>query len=257
MFNGPEIWIILLLLLAAPAYFVPSIVAGARKMPNIGSVIVVNVFLGWTFIGWVVALVMACGRKKEIQRIGVSYGVTMFCGRCGVAIEGTQVFCLSCGFQLNGQVSANLAPPVFNGQNHAEVSPDAPKPMGFIETIKFSYKNYARFSGRASRSEYWYFYLYAVAGLFVSSFVGGSIGGFVGAFSGSVNPEVTGLLFYYGFALSTLVPWLARGVRRLHDKNKTGMLLLFGLIPLVGAILLIVWFCSKGDEGPNRFGPAV
>jgi hypothetical protein len=86
---------------------------------------------------------------------------------------------------------------------------------------------------------------------------GQSVGFFVGAFSGSVNPEVIGLLFYYGFALSTLVPWLARGVRRLHDKNKTGMHLLFGLIPLVGAILLIVWFCSKGDDGPNRFGPAV
>ena len=182
----------------------------------------------------------------------------MFCGGCGVTIEGSQAFCFSCGFKLNGQVSANLAPPISDAQNYVHPnSTDAPRSMGFIETIKFSYKNYARFSGRASRSEYWFFYLYAVAGLFVSSFVGGFVGGFVGAFSGSVNPSVFVFLFYYGFIFSILVPWLARGVRRLHDTNKPGTHLLFGLIPLVGAILLLVWFCSKGDDGPNRFGPAV
>jgi hypothetical protein len=52
------------------SYFVPSIVAVARKMPNKGSTIVVNLFLGWTFIGWVVALAMACGRKDSSVKIG-------------------------------------------------------------------------------------------------------------------------------------------------------------------------------------------
>ena len=46
-------------------YFVPTFVAMYRSMPNKGSVIVVNVFLGWTFVGWVVALAMACGSKKS------------------------------------------------------------------------------------------------------------------------------------------------------------------------------------------------
>ncbi|MBU6163251.1 MAG: superinfection immunity protein [Myxococcales bacterium] len=64
---GPEFF--LLLVLAVP-YFVPSIVAVARKMPNKGSTIVVNVFLGWTFIGWVVALAMACGRKESPVKTG-------------------------------------------------------------------------------------------------------------------------------------------------------------------------------------------
>jgi len=61
VFNSPEIWI--LIILGVP-YFIPSIVAWVREMPNIGSIVVVNFFLGWTFIGWVVALAMACGRRK-------------------------------------------------------------------------------------------------------------------------------------------------------------------------------------------------
>jgi len=64
---GPEFIILLLLLIP---YFVPSVVAVVREMPNKGSVIVVNVFLGWTFIGWVVALAMACGRKGEPGKSG-------------------------------------------------------------------------------------------------------------------------------------------------------------------------------------------
>ena len=64
---GPEFFI--LLVLAVP-YFVPSIVAVTRKMPNKGSTIVVNLFLGWTFIGWVVALAMACGRKDSPAKTG-------------------------------------------------------------------------------------------------------------------------------------------------------------------------------------------
>lgn len=59
---GPEFSILLVLLVP---YFVPSIVAVSRKMPNKGSTIVVNIFLGWTFVGWVVALAMACGRKSS------------------------------------------------------------------------------------------------------------------------------------------------------------------------------------------------
>ena len=53
-------------LLYVGGYLVPTFVAIYRSMPNKGSVIVVNVFLGWTFIGWVVALSMACGSKKSV-----------------------------------------------------------------------------------------------------------------------------------------------------------------------------------------------
>jgi hypothetical protein len=53
----------LIVLFSVAAYFAPTIVAGSRRPPHIGSVIVVNVFLGWTIVGWVVALAMACRSK--------------------------------------------------------------------------------------------------------------------------------------------------------------------------------------------------
>ena len=57
------------------------------------------------------------------------------------------------------------------------------------------------------------------------------------------------------FGLATLLPGLAVAVRRLHDIDRTGWWILLALIPLVGAIVLIIWYCTKGTDGPNRFGP--
>jgi uncharacterized membrane protein YhaH (DUF805 family) len=57
------------------------------------------------------------------------------------------------------------------------------------------------------------------------------------------------------FLLVTLLPNVAVGVRRLHDTDRTGWWLLLVFIPLIGAIILIVWFCTMGTRGYNRFGP--
>jgi len=51
------------------------------------------------------------------------------------------------------------------------------------------------------------------------------------------------------------LPGLALGIRRLHDLDRNGWWILLALIPIVGLIILIIWFCTKGTEGPNRFGP--
>ena len=57
------------------------------------------------------------------------------------------------------------------------------------------------------------------------------------------------------FGLATLLPSIAVAVRRLHDLDRSGWWILIGLIPLIGWIILIVWYCSRGTVGPNRFGP--
>ena len=56
------------------------------------------------------------------------------------------------------------------------------------------------------------------------------------------------------FNLAVLLPNLSVGARRLHDTDRSGWWLLLGLIPIVGTIVLIIWFCQRGDDHPNRFG---
>ena len=62
------------------------------------------------------------------------------------------------------------------------------------------------------------------------------------------------LAIFFGVAIT--IPSLAVGVRRLHDTDRTGWWMLLKLIPVIGDIILIVWFCHRGTEGSNRFGSA-
>lgn len=107
--------------------------------------------------------------------------------------------------------------------------------------LKVVRDNYANFSGRARRSEYWYFTLCNVIVAIVL---------FGLAFA------VPALFFlYYIYALAVLIPGLAVAVRRLHDVGKSGWFYFIVLIPFVGAIWLLVLFFTEGDRGPNEYGP--
>lgn len=106
--------------------------------------------------------------------------------------------------------------------------------MTFTDSIRHCFTQYASFSGRASRSEYWWFMLF----LLLAS-----------AACGIVSDKLSAV-----FSLATLVPAIAVAARRLHDTDKSGWMQLIGLIPIVGWILVIVWLCQVGKE-PNRFGP--
>ncbi len=112
--------------------------------------------------------------------------------------------------------------------------------MGFGQAISSGFSNYVGFSGRASRSEYWYWILFY----------------FIGAIVAEIIDAVLGITAIYPlFSLAVLLPGIAVAVRRLHDLDRSGWWILLGLIPLVGAIILIIWYCMKGTTGPNRFGP--
>jgi len=123
---------------------------------------------------------------------------------------------------------------------------NAPKAMKFLGTIKFSYQNYSNFTGRASRSEFWYWILFVALITFGLAVVA--------SFEGST--QIYKEMFLAVFVLSSMIPTLARVVRRLHDTDKPGIYALFWFTPIVGYILLTVWFCSKSDFGGNRFGPS-
>lgn len=110
-------------------------------------------------------------------------------------------------------------------------------------------KQYADFSGRARRKEYWMFFLFNI----IFSFLIGMIAGLIVAFSGMMLPSSIGLLIMI-YLLVVLIPSLAVAVRRLHDIGKSGWNYFFGLIPIVGTILLLVWFCTEGELGSNKWG---
>ena len=107
------------------------------------------------------------------------------------------------------------------------------------------FKKYATFTGRARRSELWMFILLYFIVYLVAFALGGAVaGGDPG--KAMALPAIVGLVFF--------IPMIAVEVRRLHDIDKSGWWLLISLVPLLGAILLLVWFCKSGTAGPNRFG---
>lgn len=111
-------------------------------------------------------------------------------------------------------------------------------------------KNYANFSGRARRAEYWYFVLTNL--LLIVPFY---ILGFVGAATESTALSVLGFSVYGILALGIFLPSLAVAVRRLHDINKSGWNYFIVLIPLIGSIILLVWFFTDGNRHTNNYGP--
>jgi len=115
----------------------------------------------------------------------------------------------------------------------------------FISVIK----QYAVFSGRARRKEYWMFYLiYMVIylALFAISFAAAYAG------STTIAGIIGGLNII--FALAMFLPGLGVTVRRLHDTGRSGWMFLIALIPLVGAILLLIWNVSDSQPGNNAYG---
>jgi uncharacterized membrane protein YhaH (DUF805 family) len=108
-------------------------------------------------------------------------------------------------------------------------------------------KDYANFSGRASRSEYWYFALFVFIVVIALTIIDG--------FMGTLDVKSGHGLLSSIFSLAILIPQLAVQVRRLHDVDKSGWWLLIYLIPIIGVIWMLVLYCIKGTEGENRFGP--
>ncbi len=109
------------------------------------------------------------------------------------------------------------------------------------------WRKYAVFGGRAQRKEYWYFLLFTVL-----ANVGCLI---LDRYFGTRHPSARVGLIGGIFALAALIPTLAVSVRRLHDTGKSGWYLLLGLIPLLGAIVLLVFMAQPTVAGSNAYGP--
>ena len=113
--------------------------------------------------------------------------------------------------------------------------------MNFGEAIASGFSNYVNFSSRAARSEYWYWVLFNVLAQVVTEIIDNAV----------IGMSVTTAIF----SLAVLLPGIAVAARRLHDVDRTGWWLLLAFVPVVGLIVLLIWFCTKGTDGSNRFGP--
>ena len=110
--------------------------------------------------------------------------------------------------------------------------------MSFQEAISDGFSKYVDFNGRSSRSAYWYWALFAIILLIAVEIV---------------SAVIKFPLLYIAVALGLFLPNLAVGVRRLHDTGRSGWWLLISFVPLIGFIVLIVFYTQESD-GPNQYG---
>ena len=107
--------------------------------------------------------------------------------------------------------------------------------MTFGESISTCFSKYATFDGRATRSEFWWWFLFVFL---------------VSGATGLISDIFQGL-----FSLAVLLPNLAAGARRLHDTDRSAWFLLLWFIPIIGWIILLVFYIQESKE-PNRFSSA-
>ncbi|MFZ4483725.1 MAG: DUF805 domain-containing protein [Chthoniobacterales bacterium] len=104
-----------------------------------------------------------------------------------------------------------------------------------------AWKNYFTFTGRARRKAYWMFVLFNIIAAIIANVIDNVIG--------------TGGIIGGLYSLAVLLPGIALGIRRLHDIGKSGWWLLIALVPLIGAIVLLVFACTDSQPGENAYGP--
>ena len=199
------------------------------------------------------------------------------CRQCGAAILRIDShFCPSCGAEITPPSSGAEQPPQLPSPTAASELPM----VSFPQAVNLGFKNYFKFSGRATRAEYWWWLLFTVLAGIVLNVV-------------DTLTDAMGMVGFL-FELAILVPSFALGARRLHDINRTGWWLLwflgsfpmaaigggillvsfflldnfliltvlgfamaigFGILGIIGVIVLIVWAIKQGDEGLNKYGP--
>ena len=112
--------------------------------------------------------------------------------------------------------------------------------MSFGEAVSDGFDHYTNFDGRASRPAFWWWFLFQILVLVGAQILDAILG--------------TGFLYLIA-ALGLLLPSLSVGIRRLHDTNRSGWWILIGLIPIIGFIVLLIFYIQESDAGDNQYGP--
>ena len=113
----------------------------------------------------------------------------------------------------------------------------------FVGALKDGFARYVDFKTRSTRSQYWWFTLWSIIFSIVTGIIDLALG------MGDTGP--VGMIA----SLVLFLPSIALGVRRLHDIGRTGWWMLLVFIPLIGWLILIVFYCTKSKAEPNKWGP--
>jgi uncharacterized membrane protein YhaH (DUF805 family) len=167
----------------------------------------------------------------------------MFCGQCGAELDNAAKFCTWCGNQTSFKSEKKT---VNNRKSSASSFLYQAKYMSFTEAVGVCYSKFFEFSGRASRSEYWWFYLFTLLLTWGTKLVAiiTMPDNQIGLYAGVILESVV--------ILATVFPFHATWVRRLHDIGKSGWNILWAFT-IVGIIPLIIWACREGDKKQNEF----
>ena len=177
----------------------------------------------------------------------------MFCSQCGNTLDYGSKFCPSCGSSVSSSHKAPIlnktSIPVALGDNKITGRPT--EQIGFIDAArKALIYNYANFNGRASRSEYWWFFLfYFLVSIPLT---------ILDLMTGIVVLDMGFGVSYGPFAILTMMvftlPSLSLFIRRLHDTGRSGWWFLIAGIPIAGYIILFVFLIQDGQPHPNKHG---
>ena len=150
----------------------------------------------------------------------------MFCQKCGKENSDGTKFCASCGTNIEIVAGTKHITPLAGG---------VVDPMTFGKSISTCFSKFFDFNGRASRPEYWWFYLFTLLLSWGSILVDHS----------QVLSLLLNLVFFF--------PVIGAGARRLHDTNRSGWWQLI-MLTIIGIIPLIIWLASKGSDQENQYG---
>lgn len=213
---------------------------------------------------------------KSCPHCGAPIKVPCKCMECGHIVSPNAIMCPQCGVPLKNERTQNRQYSNHTGNdsyqqrtsNHGYYGPNSyghaefsyrPNPkqycleypkLTFGEAVAECFNNYATFSGRARRSEYWFFYLFNVL-------INFGLGCFLGVFLGDEDGIAIGIMIITAlFRLAVFLPSLSVYVRRLHDIGKSGANIFWLLVPIVGWIMLFVWLLQDSDVHDNEYGPS-
>lgn len=198
-----------------------------------------------------------CGRMISDKALncpqcGAPVEVKIQCAECGESIPDNCMVCPNCGCPVGEKVESRT-----NSYKTTEStqSSSTSGDINFGKAISICFQKFAQFSGRATKSEFWYFYLFCMLPGILGWLLKLALEEYYHLFGDYFYISIIIDVFILIINFILFIPVLSVSIRRLHDINKSGWNILWILLPFIGIIILLI-FWLKGSDGDNQYGPS-